>query len=109
MITTNEEVLEALENVNWVEVIPVISTFHLSQNTFDSLIEHGSSVDWGRCVPYDTGAFLHFLRGYGPGDFEGVPDDLKVLMQWASERGVDWVRLDTAADLVEGLLSYEWK
>jgi hypothetical protein len=38
-----------------------------------------------------------------------APDDLAVVLRYASERRVDWLMLDCDGDVAEGLPTYDWE
>lgn len=96
-----------------VHTIPVISTVHLTKEVAEALTEKGSANDWCCCAPWEFGYFI-FLD-----DLEScshpVPQCLIDIRDWRMKlemtKKLDnsrWVRLDGAAETVEGLPTYDW-
>lgn len=74
----------------WMMDVPVLSTMHLRQGTYDYLngsLEHGYVV-----ADYSEGMFLFVPE---PDDVSVAPADLRALFAWARRYKYEWVRLDS--------------
>lgn len=94
--------------------LPVISTGHLSQQTYEDLERslmdddgafsiYGAVYAGGMFVRLDSAAEEHALAG-----LRGDYPDLAALAVWAEHHGFAWVRLDPDADVASDLPIFDW-
>jgi hypothetical protein len=89
-----------------IDKVPLLSTGHLTENTYDRLQEtEGEELGISIVARYDEGCFVYV--GDDNVD-ETTPEDLAAVFAWAKEQGFYWVRIDRDGDTVEGLQTYEW-
>ena len=88
------------------QVIPVISTSHLSLNANLWLDEWGSSHSALVLAQYDCGYFLKVLDDHE--EDTTLHQSIRDIAAWAKRNNFIWVRLDQDADQVDGLTSYDW-
>ncbi|MDR5741536.1 hypothetical protein QCE73_00035 [Caballeronia sp. LZ029] len=78
-----------------VDIIPAISTCHVSQETAEQLDLGDSENSWTIVAAYERGWFLYVQ----PEDLMsvselGMPADLADVMAWGRRHKVQWVRMD---------------
>jgi hypothetical protein len=95
------------------EAMLVLSTSHLHQATADKM-QYGSlpliqydhdEYGWQVNVPSDEPAWLKIATDCVNGD---IPDDLFLILEFARERGFEWVLFDADAETVSGLPTFSW-
>ena len=79
-----------------------ISTRHLMPETIESL----NPGRWPYSYRYNEGVFITVDELNYP---DGLPEDLKILIQYAKEHDVWLIRLDCGAEEAEDLPTYEWE
>ncbi len=95
--------------IEWVMHVPVLSTAHLTFETANTEIKDNRGPGGLYTVPFAEG-FIVFSSDSGEdlvGDPE-IPPDMLTCMKWAGKHGFEWVRFDSAGDVVEELPTYEW-
>lgn len=92
----------------WVMGIPVLSTAHITEATNDRLSSDGGKNPWGHCAKYEFGYFLAVPASDTFTDAAQPPTDLQAIWTWARHRNIQWVRLDQAGDVIDGLPTYDW-
>ena len=81
------------------------STAHISQRTGWWLEEHEDS-DY---VIYDKDYYGWFISCTDLDELEDdIPEDLMRVMRVAEANGCDWLNLDGACPIIEGLKTYDW-
>lgn len=79
-----------------------LSTRHIKKETIEGL----GPDKWPYSYRYEEGMFITVDElGYP----DGLPADLRLLIQYAKERDVWLIRLDCDAEEVEDLPTYEWE
>lgn len=79
-----------------------LSTRHIKKETIEGL----DPDKWPYSYRYKEGVFITVDElGYP----DGLPEDLRLLIQYAKERDVWLIRLDCDAEEVEDLPTYEWE
>ena len=79
-----------------------LSTRHIKKETIEGL----SPDKWPYSYRYEEGVFITVDElGYP----DGLPADLRLLIQYAKEHDVLLIRLDCDAEEVEDLPTYEWE
>ena len=79
-----------------------LSTRHIKKETIEGL----GPDKWPYSYRYEEGVFITVDElGYP----DGLPADLRLLIQYAKEHDVLLIRLDCDAEEVEDLLTYEWE
>jgi hypothetical protein len=87
----------------WTSTIPVISTGHITEETYDYLITLPINTTKELVAPYLYGLFL-----YIGDDYKSDRPDLQALAAWAAQHDYMCVRLDRDGDRVDELPYYEW-
>ncbi len=87
----------------WIMQVPVIRSAHLSMRTTKALVE--GLYDAALIAPYPQGMFI-WLGFADP--ITGLPRDLKLLIKWARQHKIKWVRLDADAEISIDLPTYPW-
>jgi|GEM_PF-3934076 len=88
----------------WIMKVPVLSSAHLSMRTTRALVE--GKYDAALIAPYAEGMFI--WMGFAD-PIVGLPRDLKLLILWAREQRVEWIRLDAIGEtLTDVLPTYPW-
>ena len=89
--------------------IPVISTGHLDRNTPDMFTQQGDDNPWCPCAQFQYGYFLYL------DDPDSSPPpcllDIRDWLRTQQAAGLitgGWVRLDSDADTVPDLPTYNW-
>ena len=85
-------------------LIPVISTAHITERVAQSIAEDGDGNEWG--VP--AAAYQHGFFLLSVADVEGYPPCLEGVAHWAAGQGFSMVRFDCDAPIVDGLVVYNW-
>lgn len=80
-----------------------ISTAHLTQGTFGKL----NSMDIPYTYNYDEGAFIS-VPDKEEVSIITMPDDLRILLQYAWDNDIDLIRMDRDAEVCDDLPVYEW-
>ena len=80
--------------------VPVISTSHLPQDQCNTLYEGA--------LMRDVGGQTCLFNISEPETFESYPAETVRLINYFSERGYHYLRLDPDGDIVEGLPLFEW-
>lgn len=90
--------------------VPVISTQHITYSTMKELELFGDNNPWSHCASYEYGFCIAIpSHDYDDANFERpVPADLRAIWDWARDKGMGWVRLDNAADVLDVLPEYDW-
>ena len=93
-----------------LEPMAAISTLHLSPETMDRLAGDRGYEGLVHCPTPGEGAFLVVdQHPRDAGFFErDWPADLRALLDEAREAGLQWLKLDPGAMVLEGLRRYEW-
>lgn len=96
-------------NQPWANVlnIPVISTVHLPKCTIDAIHKYGDMLPWMTCAPYVHGAFISVPANLDDQLNASLLDGLRDLFLWAKSNKLTWLCLDTNAEEVPGLLTYD--
>lgn len=81
-----------------------ISTAHLTQGTFGKL----NSMHLPYAYNYDEGAFITVPSKNEIGTII-MPDDLRILLQYAWINGIDLIRMDRDADIIDDIPAYDWE
>ncbi|MBB5409310.1 hypothetical protein HDG34_003251 [Paraburkholderia sp. HC6.4b] len=84
--------------------MPVIATCHITRATDRLLQDEGDRNPWTIAAPYDEGVFIYVQSEDG----EGQPAELGDIFAWARRHGHEWVCIDAAGDVVDGLPLYDW-
>lgn len=95
---------------DWMMSVPVLSTAHVSKATDDFIMMERDSTPWMRCANYDMGYFISVPDSdlaTCPKEMPPAPQDLKDIWAWARARDHDWVRLDSNAEVIDGLPTYD--
>lgn len=92
----------------WVMAIPVLWTGHITEATNDRLSSDGGKNPWGHCAKYEFGYFLAVPASDTFTDAAQPPTDLQAIWTWARHRNIQWVRVDQAGDVIDGLPTYDW-
>lgn len=93
----------------WTMRVPVLSTGHLSKATRDRLESEGDDNPWMYCASYLDGYFISVpADDKFPEGLDVPPPDLLAIWKWARENKYDWVRLDSAGDVIEALRTFDW-
>lgn len=80
------------------------STAHISKETAEKLNNEAFPV-----VAYDKNGYGWFILCVGFDDWKKyIPEDLFQLMKFAEANGCDWLNLDGACPIIEGLKTYDW-
>ena len=80
-----------------------ISTAHLTQGTFGGL----NSMHLPYAYNYDEGVFIT-VPSKDEVDSVNIPDDLRILLQYAWDNDIDLIRMDRDAEVCDDLPVYEW-
>lgn len=104
-----------------VEPMLVVSTAHVREATAKLLEAHcrretRATDPWAKhpallatvFAKGDVGWFIHVPTTVPDALGWGLPPDLHECMVYARARGCDWLCLDNAAPVVEGLTEYDW-
>lgn len=86
-----------------------MSTAHLKEGTIGML----KDMDIPYCVIYEEGVFISVLDldhidAQMRKLYDELPEDLRILQDYARKLGVSLIWLDRDADITEGLPVYEW-
>lgn len=92
--------------------LPVISTAHLTKEVAERLSAEGDKNPWCPCASWEYGFFI-FLGGVSDEDAKDLPQCLQDIRGWLIKQGDEeepagWLRLDSIAEEVEGLPTYDW-
>ena len=80
-----------------------ISTAHLTQGTFGKL----NSMHLPYAYNYDEGVFITVPSKNEIGTII-MPDDLRIVLQYAWDNDIDLIRMDRDAEVCDDLPVYEW-
>ena len=80
-----------------------ISTAHLTQGTFGKL----NSMHLPYAYNYDEGVFITVPSKNVIGTII-MPDDLRIVLQYAWDNDIDLIRMDRDAEVCDDLPVYEW-
>ena len=96
-------------NSPWFEIIPVISTDHISEESDFRLRQ--LAVEYSPFIFPEDFCVAEYYDGYFVQAYKipetGEVDDLIALGKWTRAHGYRWLRLDRDSDEVD-LLTYEW-
>lgn len=81
-----------------------ISTAHLTQRTFNSLNTIESLYTYG----YEEGVFIS-VPDKNETNISDMPKDLRILLQYAWINGIDLIRMDRDADVIDDIPVYDWE
>lgn len=82
--------------MNWIMSVPVLCTSHMP--TFDALERISEPV-----AKTEEGGFVYLSP-----EPEYLPDWLRPIQKWASERSFTWVRFESIGDVIDILPTFEW-
>jgi hypothetical protein len=102
-----EKNMSSLVQTFQVDLIPAISTCHVSKETAERLDQGDQNNSWTIVAAYEHGWFLYVQ----PEDLIGtldMPEDLAEVMAWGRRHSVQWVRMDADAGAVDDLDQYDW-
>lgn len=98
----------------WVEKMLTISTAHLRASTCNEWLhepEKGITAyekgEYGWFVHAGSHDSLHAERARAASSL-AMPNELRVVLDFAREHGCEWVCFDRDGDEVVGLVTYEW-
>jgi hypothetical protein len=90
-----------------VDLIPAISTCHVSETTAKRLDLGDKENNWTIVAAYEHGWFL-YVQPEDLHDDLDMPDDLRQVMLWGIRHKVQWIRMDADAGAVHDLPQYDW-
>ncbi|MEZ2310785.1 hypothetical protein AB6809_29495 [Paraburkholderia sp. RCC_158] len=90
-----------------VDIIPTISTCHVSEETAKALDKGDKECPWAIVAAYEHGWFL-YVQPLDLLDALEMPADLREVMEWGNRHRVQWLRLDCDATGVDDLPQYDW-
>jgi hypothetical protein len=90
-----------------VDLVPVISTCHVSKDTAARLDLGDRENDWTITAAYEHGWLLYVQPEELIADL-GMPEDLATVMAWGRRHKVQWIRMDCDAGAVHDLPQYDW-
>ena len=91
------------------DIVPTLATAHVTEETANELDKGDVACAWTIVAPYEHGWFIYVQPNGSHAELK-VPDDLRKVMEWANERGLKWLRLDSAGNQLDEaeLPSYDW-
>jgi hypothetical protein len=95
-----------MSGVVQTDLVPRISTGHVSKATAEQLDRGDHLNAWTIVAPYEHGWFLYAQPEDCRGD--GTPTELCRIMDWAIRLGFNWIRLDADGDHIDDLESFDW-
>lgn len=81
-----------------------ISTAHLKQKTLKGL----NSMEPPYTYEYEEGIFMS-VPAQKETNISDMPKDLRVLLQYAWINGIDLIRMDRDADIIDDIPAYDWE
>ena len=81
-----------------------ISTAHLKQKTFEGL----NAMEPPYTYEYEEGVFIS-VPAQKETNISDMPKDLRILLQYAWINGIDLIRMDRDADVIDDIPVYDWK
>ncbi|MFP3609221.1 hypothetical protein SB778_03790 [Paraburkholderia sp. SIMBA_050] len=99
--------MSSVVKVFQVDLVPVISTCHVSESTAKQLDLGDTANTWTIVAAYEHGWFL-YVQPEDLHDSLDMPADLRDVMHWGRRHNLQWIRLDCDADPVSDLEQYDW-
>ena len=81
-----------------------ISTAHLKQKTLEGL----NAMEPPYTYEYEEGIFMS-VPAQKETNISDMPKDLRILLQYAWINGIDLIRMDRDADIIDDIPSYDWE
>lgn len=81
-----------------------ISTAHLKQKTLEGL----SAMEPPYTYEYEEGIFMS-VPDKNETNISDMPKDLRILLQYAWINGIDLIRMDRDADVIDDIPVYDWE
>lgn len=81
-----------------------ISTAHLKQKTLEGL----NAMEPPYTYEYEEGIFMS-VPAQKETNISDMPKDLRILLQYAWINGIDLIRMDRDADIIDDIPAYDWK
>ena len=88
-----------------IESILCLSTAHITQETAKTL-EHPEDIGYVLVKGMDEYGWTICTEYYE--DLDKIPEDLKLVLDYASQLGCRFVNLDSGEDIIPDLPTYEW-
>jgi hypothetical protein len=90
-----------------VDIIPAISTCHVSGSTAKQLDLGDAANTWTIVAAYEHGWFL-YVQPLDLLDELNMPADLRAVMEWGNRHNLKWLRMDCDQSPVADLPQYNW-
>lgn len=81
-----------------------ISTAHLKQKTLEGL----NAMEPPYTYEYEEGIFMS-VPAQKETNISDMPKDLRILLQYAWINGIDLIRMDRDADIIDDIPAYDWE
>lgn len=91
------------KNVNGEKTYLDISTAHLMQETLNRL----NAINPPYTYKYNEGAFIS-VPDKTEVSIISMPEDLRILLQYAWDNNIEMIRMDRDAEVIENLPVYDW-
>lgn len=87
----------------------VLSTAHVMSSTADELEFGETKADWKPAFTREEG-WVFYVPGASADDsrYNDAPNDIRMLIEFARDQGVQWLMFDSDGPTVDNLEVYEW-